>query len=147
MNLGQLIDGLNAVPYKDRKVAKGFTKAHSWRGIYAELAFEPTTDVTIESMLREAESAVGKTFEGWKGGDFTMTRDTEIHISYSGESYDYLGEIVCFYLFGQKLTVACEDCGERVVEPLAENHSKVKCLEKQLEWARECEERRKAMKS
>jgi len=147
MNLGQLIDGLRGVKDRDRKVPKGFAKAHSWRGVYAELAFEPANDVTISSMLAEAEGAVGRTFEGWKGGDFTMNRDTEIHISIEGESYDYLGEIVAFYLFDQKLTVQCEECGERVTEPLAENHSKVKCLEKQLEEAKEWEARQKQLKA
>lgn len=146
MNLGQLIDGLKGVQEQDRKVPKGFVKAHSWRGVYAELAFEPASGVTIAEMLKEAESAVGKTFTGYKGGDFRMDRETDIHISFSGESYDYLGEIVAFYLFGQKTTTACEDCGERVVEPLAENHSRVKCLEKQLEWAKEQEARRASMK-
>lgn len=145
MNLGQLIDGLRGVKEQDRKVPKGFTKAHSWRGVYAELAFEPANDVTVASMLKCAEDAIGPTFEGWKGGDYTYTRDTEIHISIEGESHDYLGEIVAFYLFGQKVTVCCDDCGERVPEPLLENHSRVKCLEAQLILAREQEDRRKSM--
>lgn len=146
MNLGQLIDGLRGVKDQDRKVKKGFAKAHSWRGVYAELAFEPASDVTISSMLKTAEDAIGHTFQGYKGGDYTYNRETEIHISIEGESYDYLGEIVAFYLFGKKVTVQCEECGERVPEPLTENHSRVKCLEAQLILAKEQEQRRRDLK-
>lgn len=146
MNLGQLIDMFSVMPDKNRVVQKGFNNPHSWRGVYAELAFEPASNVTVAAMLKDAESAVSTTFEGWKGGDFTMHRDTEIHISFRGESYDYFAEYVAFYLCGQKTTVQCEDCGERTIEPLAENHSRVKCLEAQLIVAREQEQRRRDLK-
>lgn len=146
MNLGQLIDMLNLMLDKSRIVPKGFKNPHSWRGIYAELAFEPAENVSISDMLKAAESAVGTTYSGWKGGDYTMDRETSIHLSHPGESYDYFGEYIAFYFCGQKTTVACKDCGERAPEPLAENHSRVKCLEAQLILAKEQEERRKAIR-
>lgn len=147
MNLGQLIDMLEMMPDKTRVVPKGFKNPHSWRGVYAELAFEPANNVSIDDMLKAAHAANGATYCGWKGGDYRMDRDTEIHLSIPGESYDYFGEYVAFYFCGQKTTVCCEDCGERVLEPLAENHSRVKCLEVQLIIAKEQEDRRKAMRS
>jgi len=146
MNLGQLIDALKAVPDKSRTVPKGFKNPHSWRGIYAELAFEPADNVTIEAMLKDAESAIGPTFQGWKGGDYTYDRETPVHISKEGESYDYLGDYVAFYLSGVPLSEFCDDCWERYPGPAQQNHSKVQCLEKQLARAKEDEERRKALK-
>lgn len=63
----------------------------SWRGIYRELAFDyddPPTDrtATVAEVLADAESAVGKTFEGYKGGDFLMGRQTPVWVSQYGTS-------------------------------------------------------------
>lgn len=141
MTLGQLIGALKTVKDKSRTMSKGFRNPHSWRSMYQELAFEPAENVTVLEMLQAAEGAVNKTFQGYKGGDFTMTLETPIHISHEGESYDYLAEYTLYYLFGEPTTVACEQCWERFVPPAA-NHSRVKCLEVQLARAKEEEARR-----
>lgn len=51
----------------------------SYRGYYSDLAFckgdEPRS---VASLLEEARTANGKTFEGYKGGDFTMSDDTPL---------------------------------------------------------------------
>ncbi|PPS86431.1 hypothetical protein [Streptomyces sp. MH60] len=83
MTLGELIAVLEAEdPAKE--VARGFTHPHSYRGYYRDLAFEPAGRTTVGEMLADAYAALGETFEGWKGGDFTMGRDTDVWLSYEG---------------------------------------------------------------
>jgi hypothetical protein len=72
----------------DRVLPIGFANPHSYRGHYEQLAFEPVRDITVGDMLAAARSALGTTFEGWKGGDFTMTETTDCWISMHGESGD-----------------------------------------------------------
>ena len=131
LTLGRLIDALSECDSK-KVLPKGFSKPHSWRGIYEELAFEPAENVTVGAMLADAQAAVGKTYQGWKGGDYTMTRDTAVHVSFEGESYDYLGDIFLFYMLGAPVKEMCDDCGRWYKSPIPENHTKVECLENQL---------------
>lgn len=87
MMLGELIKLLEGFqPAKE--VAVGFSDPHSWRGIYSELAFVLTENVTIGSMLADAKSAVGTTYEGYKGGDFTMGEYSDVYIVESHSTYD-----------------------------------------------------------
>lgn len=95
LNLGQLIDALDAIPLRDepQRVAFDFeyaspTTFDSWRGVYAELAlgFDFNTVKRLPDMIAEAKAAVGKTFEGYKGGDFTMTRDTPVWVANYGKA-------------------------------------------------------------
>lgn len=65
------------------KAVHGFGDPHSYRGYYDELAFEPM-DTTIQEMLEACENADGKTYHGYKGGDFEMDGDTEVHIAFKG---------------------------------------------------------------
>lgn len=83
MKLGQLIALLEKFP-ESKVVSEGFHYPHSWRGSYDELAFEPLDNTTVGEMLAAAKSAVGETYEGWKGGDFVMTLDTRVNIDYVG---------------------------------------------------------------
>ena len=87
MTLGELINLLEKYP-EDQVVKQGFGNPHSWRGVYAELAFEPAGETTVGDMLDAARSAVGATYEGWKGGEFTMDRDTTFHIEHEGSWSD-----------------------------------------------------------
>lgn len=68
------------------------THLHSWRGSYAELAIgwgggtygseeNPMTVVKFYEMLK---SAIGKEFTGWKGGEFTMDKNTPLWVSDDG---------------------------------------------------------------
>jgi hypothetical protein len=73
-----------------------FTGLSSWRGSYSELAtnysfngygdikgykkelsstFEPKP-LTVNKFLVMLKEAVGKTYQGWKGGDFVMGKNT-----------------------------------------------------------------------
>lgn len=93
MKLKHVIEMLEKFP-SDRQVANGFGNPHSWRGSYDELAFEPVENATVGRMLEDAKSAVGATYEGWKGGEFLMTLDTPVNIDYVGSwsngEYDHL---------------------------------------------------------
>jgi len=83
-NLEQLISRLEAIPNKNATVRWGFGEPHCSRGDYSEVAFDPAQNVTIQSMLDHARSALGSTYEGWKGGEFTMHAYTECWIEKHG---------------------------------------------------------------
>lgn len=86
MKLGRLIEILSNAD-QDKKIEKGIGNPHSWRGSYDELAFEITDNTTVQDMLDAAVSSVGATFLGWKGGEYTMDLDTEIHIELGEGEY------------------------------------------------------------
>lgn len=71
LELGQVIDRLRrADPATVLPV--GFAAPHSYRGDYTDLAFELRHNITVGEVLAAAESALGATFQGWKGGDYEM---------------------------------------------------------------------------
>lgn len=86
MMLGQLIEALKALPY-GKPVRHGFGAPMSYRGYYEDVAFKPVEDTTIGQMLEHARSALGATFEGYKGGEYTMGEYTTCWIDSYG-SYD-----------------------------------------------------------
>ena len=81
--LGHLIDFLETLD-PEATVRDGFGSPHSDRGSYDELAFSPQEEAKVGDMLAHAKSAEGGTFTGWKGGDFTMDRDTPVYIGKYG---------------------------------------------------------------
>ena len=85
MNLGKLIKFLGK-QNQNVIVEKGFDSPHSYRGYYDQLAFEPTDNILISDMLKCAKEALNSTYTGYKGGKFTMTKETECHLAYSGET-------------------------------------------------------------
>lgn len=85
-SLGELIAALSAVDGA-RTVKLGFGNPHSYRGYYEQLAFEPVADTTVADMLAAAQEALDTTYQGWKGGDFTMSESTDVWLAYEGESY------------------------------------------------------------
>ena len=97
--LGELILKLEAVntPCKDgseKEVRFDFgyfrpTNLDSWRGIYAELALgysETEKDITVNELIKILKEAIGKTYTGYKGGDFVMGKNTPIWVSNYSES-------------------------------------------------------------
>lgn len=62
----------------------GLGEAHSWRGDYSQLAFEPVFDTTTQRMLDEAIECIGKEFTGYKGGDYVMRAETPCWIDNYG---------------------------------------------------------------
>lgn len=83
MNLAELIDTLERYP-SEQEVRHGLGNPHSYRGYYEQLAFEPIRDTSVGQMLDAANSCVGRSFAGWKGGDFVMTPDTQVWLSRRG---------------------------------------------------------------
>lgn len=104
ITLGELIQKLEAVEDKTLPVAYDFEYAYPtifqcWRGSYAELAlgwshhgyqacdaWGKSTQPPVAAFLEECKSAVGQTFEGWKGGDFIMGLGTAIWVANPGNS-------------------------------------------------------------
>ena len=86
LTLGELIERLRAEPNQAKRVRVGLAEPHSYRGYYDQLAFEPTPNVTVAEMLAAAESALGATFQGYKGGDYVMREYTDTWIAHWGES-------------------------------------------------------------
>ena len=99
MTLGELIERLEAAD-PDRIVRVGFSNPHSYRGHYVELAFEPAENVTVASMLEAARSALGSTYEGWKGGDFTMHEYTDVWLAIEGRTGEGIGPTLLDYMLG-----------------------------------------------
>jgi len=65
-------------------VKDGFGSPHSDRGYYEDLGFDPVEETTFGAMLAHAKAAMGATFPGWKGGEFTMHSYTDCHIGEYG---------------------------------------------------------------
>lgn len=99
MTLQSLIEALERAP-ADRVVPFGFGRPHSYRGFYDELAFEPKENVTVGEMLADAKSAVGRTFQGYKGGDYTMDGWTHVWLAEYGCSGEGIGPTLLRYMLG-----------------------------------------------
>lgn len=94
IGLGELIALLEAVEDKTLPIVFDNGKRwplylDSWRGAYDELAIaysktEPR--ISCRQFLGHLKDAVGKTFQGYKGGDFTMDKNTPLWIANCGES-------------------------------------------------------------
>jgi len=91
MILGRLIEVLETLPV-DMVLSKGFHRPHSYRGYYNELAFEPAENITIGEVLASAKNALGNTYTGYKGGEFTMSRHTDVYLAHWGSCGDALSE-------------------------------------------------------
>jgi hypothetical protein len=92
ITLGELISKLETLP-EGNIVVIDYTQtsptcADSYRGYYEELSFEygDSNTLTVKEFLVICENAVGKTFTGYRGGDFTMRRYTPVWIARYGES-------------------------------------------------------------
>lgn len=83
MMLGELIEALEAAD-QDLVLPDGFNNPHSYRGFYEDLAFEPAKDVSVRDMRLAAQYALNSTFQGWKGGNFTMNQFTDCWLANEG---------------------------------------------------------------
>ena len=101
MTLGELIKFLEAHD-PERIVPIGFAEPHSYRGYYEDLAFEPARDVTVGSMLACARDALGKTFEGYKGGDFKMGEYADVWLANYGHTGEGIGPVLLSYMVGEE---------------------------------------------
>lgn len=98
--LGQLIDALEVRP-ADQGVCFDFCgcvprACDSYRGYYDQLALGWIADeydakergalATVGELLADLKAAIGKTFTGYKGGEFVMSRDTMLWVANCGRS-------------------------------------------------------------
>lgn len=98
MQLGELIKRLESAN-QEQEVKIGFHNPHSYRGYYSELGLCATSNVTVEYMLSELKSALGSTYEGWKGGDFTMDEYVDCYlVDEEGCSGEMIGEYFIKYM-------------------------------------------------
>jgi hypothetical protein len=64
---------------------EGFGKAHSYRGYYSDLAFEKLDrKITVGEALKMIKECMGEIFQGYKGGDYMMGRNTPVWLSEYG---------------------------------------------------------------
>ena len=87
MELGELLDALKSLD-RDHSVRFGFgyftpDGIDSYRGYYDHLALGYTEQkaATVGELSDLLSSAVGKKFTGYKGGEFTMDRDTPVWVA------------------------------------------------------------------
>ena len=87
MSLGDLIDALKRCPqslpvrFDEEEQTPYAGQFYSYRGYYEDIALElSASPSTVAGLLQRAEAAVGQTFEGWKGGDYTMDRDSRLWV-------------------------------------------------------------------
>lgn len=123
LSLGEFILKLEAIADKSKAIVFDFGPPYcsqlmdSWRGIYAELAIGYSDSAnTVMEVLTEAYSAIGRSFTGWKGGDFVMSRQTPLWVANAGESGirdykardDYASVGIIDVLDGDVVTIATE---------------------------------------
>lgn len=95
LTLGGFIDALEAVADKalPLTLANGYG-VHgltSYRGYYEDLALEPDpVPKTVADVLAQARGALGQIYEGYKGGDFPMHRNTLMWVAGWGNCGDKL---------------------------------------------------------
>lgn len=83
MVLGELIELLEQYD-PSISIPRGFGEPMSYRGYYEQLAFEHCENTTIGEMLEHAKSALNTTFEGYKGGQYTMNEYSECWVANYG---------------------------------------------------------------
>jgi len=94
LTLGKLIEklsesGVDQPVTFDRGGSPG--EFGSYRGHYSDLYMEvEEAPVTSFDLLARAKAALGATYEGYKGGDFTMGKDTPLWRA----TYSHCGEAV-----------------------------------------------------
>jgi hypothetical protein len=98
MTLGTWIAALEALPSEMSIVLdldgpdNAVGELTSWRGVYAHLAIDPAKHgtayalKTVADALKNALAADGGTFEGYKGGEFRMDRNTPLWVSPYGDA-------------------------------------------------------------
>lgn len=75
MTLGKLIERLESLP---PETMLDLAEPHSYRGYYSDLAFEKGDEITAAAALTMCRAAMGEVFQGYKGGDFQMGRNTPV---------------------------------------------------------------------
>ena len=110
VTLGEMVDFLDRLN-KDGLISHNDSylivdELNSYRGYYSDLAFyvrkatpdeEPTT---VGTLLKDLKWTIGSTFQGYKGGEFPMTKNTPLWIEY-GEWRDCSNEAILILKAGK----------------------------------------------
>lgn len=97
LTLGEIISKLEAIPEREddeATVCFDFeylrpTSLDSWRGSYNELALGFSDDgqePKLSDFIKHLKDAVGKEYEGYKGGEYTMSRHTPVWVANHGNA-------------------------------------------------------------
>lgn len=81
MTLGAMIERLESLP---SDLLIGLGEPHSYRGYYSDLAFEAVTPAPAANLLADCMDAMGKSFTGYKGGDYYMHAGVPVWVSEYG---------------------------------------------------------------
>ena len=104
LSLDDLIAALEAVD-PARVLPYGFHDPHSYRGHYEQLAFCLTTNISVGTMLESARYALGATYQGWKGGDYTMSGYTECWlVAERGDCGESIGFVLLAFMLAAEFT-------------------------------------------
>jgi hypothetical protein len=63
----------------------------SYRGYYdqAAIGYDEDNELTVEEMISDLESAIdGRTFTGYKGGEYSYSEETPLHVDNYGDCTD-----------------------------------------------------------
>lgn len=102
MTLIELIEELKK--HDPAKVVRhGFLGPHSYRGDYSYLAFEPASKMSVGAMLLEAQSALGSTYAGYKGGSYKMNEYTPVYLAFYGSCGEELGPTLLRLMLDSKV--------------------------------------------
>ena len=73
----------------EKRLVKGFSEPHSYRGIYRDISFEPSDETrTVKELISLIENnVIDRNFIGYRGGTYKMSHDTSIWIAYEGTSH------------------------------------------------------------
>lgn len=92
MTLGKLIDQLEGMP--DGASVQALQSPRSYRGYYQDLAFEREAgEMPAAALLAICKKCMGEVFQGYKGGDFVMGRNTAIWIAAYGNCGEKIIEL------------------------------------------------------
>ncbi len=92
MTLGDMIARYEAMPLGTLVEDPG--EAMSARAVYAHVGFAPCGGrIFAREAAEKCRSVIGKTFTGYKGGDFTMSESSPVWIAQYGISGDPLLDI------------------------------------------------------
>ena len=117
LSLDDLIAALEAIN-PARVLPFGFLGPHSYRGYYEQVAFCLTTNVTVGEMLTSARYALGATFQGWKGGDYTMSGYTECWlVAERGDCGESIGFVLLAFMLAAEFTEAASTPVEETPTP------------------------------
>lgn len=109
LTLGGLISALDAAPPTAKVVFDdgcGVGEEDSYRGYYSDLALTTGPIQNAAALAKRMKAAAGSTYEGYKGGDFTMGLDTPLWRA----SYGNCGPaIISAHMDGKQLILVVKD--------------------------------------